>query len=131
MDTQGLVTDVEAVLVKQFDCMLNVNPPPTTPAGVQYSMDSAGWHKQPSNKLCRNFTSGLVKPLMNRLPKAQSAARTGAAHRPKVGDAMNSPHNNKLAWLYHADRAAPTRQGAHGADTPCWCAAKQAHHCDP
>ena len=69
---------------------------------VQLAADAATWRKRPSNPLMKNFTTFVVKVMMD-IPRGSAdgpADDLGARVAARTGDAINSMHNNRLALLY-------------------------------
>lgn len=64
---------------------------------VQLSADAAGWRKKPSNPLLKNFSAFVVKVVHKILRFEEDDNEEVTA---RVGDGVNSMHNNKLAMLY-------------------------------
>ena len=95
---QGGVLNVEKVLQSQVEHLLaqpgsqqeqqgeHAAVPEQIP--VQLAADSAGWSKKPTHKVMKNFTAIVVRPILEK------------AGSDKVGDTINSCHNNRLAALY-------------------------------
>ena len=91
-DGQAAVLDIKLVLRAQLEYLLDgaIEPediPEEVP--VQLAADCAGWHKKPSDKIMKNFTAFVAKVIMKKLNS-----------RGKVGEGINSCHNNRLAMLY-------------------------------
>eukprot|EP00873_Tetraselmis_striata_P014686 jgi/Tetstr1/434950/TSEL_023944.t1 len=64
----------------------------TTDTCLVKGLDSANWRKRPSNKILRNYSAMVLKPL------CMKYRQRGV--RPRAGDAINSPDNNMLTMLY-------------------------------
>eukprot|EP00873_Tetraselmis_striata_P023778 jgi/Tetstr1/444042/TSEL_031981.t1 len=64
----------------------------TNKMSVVKGLDSANWRKRPSNKILRNYSAMVLKPL------CMKYRQRGV--RPRAGDAINSPDNNMLTMLY-------------------------------
>lgn len=64
----------------------------TNKMSVVKGLGSANWRKRPSNKILRNYSAMVLKPL------CMKYRHRGV--RPRAGDAINSPDNNMLTMLY-------------------------------
>ena len=107
-DGRAAALDVRSVLRSRLRVVKDLhdrhNLPMPDSIQVQLAADAATWRKRPSNAMMKNFTAFVVKaviPIPRGAPggvAGQGApANQGAA---RVGDAINSLHNNKLALLY-------------------------------
>ena len=67
---------------------------------VQLGADAAGWRKNASNPLLKNFSAFVVK-VVHKQERVQYDEEGNEVIGPqRVGDAVNSLHNNKLGLLY-------------------------------
>lgn len=66
---------------------------------VQLSADAAGWRKRPSDPMLKNFSAFVVKVIHN-IQRWEDDDEEEVRGNQRVGDAVNSLHNNKLALLY-------------------------------
>ena len=66
---------------------------------VQLSVGDAGWRKRPSNALLKNFSAFVVK-VIHIIERWEDADEEEVRGNQRVGDALNSLHNNKLSLLY-------------------------------
>eukprot|EP00873_Tetraselmis_striata_P014162 jgi/Tetstr1/434426/TSEL_023526.t1 len=87
--------EVLEYIVEEHDIMrkaaLTVITRPTKMSVVK-GLDSANWRKRPSNKILRNYSAIVMKPL------CMKYRQRGVG--PRAGDAINSPDNNMLTMLY-------------------------------
>eukprot|EP00873_Tetraselmis_striata_P044304 jgi/Tetstr1/464568/TSEL_009324.t1 len=89
-----VITRPEIVLRERVEDILEECPPAERPTkmSVVKGLDSANWRKRPSNKILRNYSAMVLKPL------CMKYRQRGV--RPRAGDAINSPDNNMLTMLY-------------------------------
>ena len=88
---QGGALNIQRVLQSQVEYLLKDAEPESIPQQipVQFAADSAGWSKKPTDKIMKNFTALVVRPILGK-----------AGRSDRVGDTVNSCHNNRLAALY-------------------------------
>ena len=67
---------------------------------VQLAADGAGWRKKPSDPHLKNFTAFVVKVVHGIQRWRSDEQGNEVEDQQRVGDAVNSLHNSKLALLY-------------------------------
>lgn len=67
---------------------------------VQLAADAAGWRKRPREKTFKNFTALVVKVMADIKRWEADEDGTEVHEEQRVGDSVNSLHNNKVALLY-------------------------------
>ena len=130
-DGRAAALDVRTVLRSRLQAIKKVHDrydlPMPDSVQIQLAADAATWRKRPTNSMMKNFTAFAVKVILaipRGAPANVAAQDAPAIQGPaRVGDSINSLHNNKMALLY-AGKALlcacmPFPCRAHCFATPC------------
>ena len=108
-DGRAASVDVRIVLTSRLRAIKKMHDrldlPMPSSVKVQLAADAAGWRKRPSNPMMKNFTAFVVKTLMEmpRIKDTDEESEGGSRDDARVGDSINSVHNNRLALLYASE----------------------------
>ena len=99
---QAAALDIKAVLLSRLGAIKKAYKDERLPENirVQLAADAANWRRKPRNSILKNFTAFVVKPLLEIEAKVGVDKENNEVHINRVGEAVNSMHNNRLALLY-------------------------------